>query len=338
MTLFDRALSKAYALRSAKLPDPPTAPVPVARGWVARLRAPSLRAGGPDGNSGGAIAPPVPVGDPSQAVASAGPVPDVVPVGVADAMGDFRDDVVYPPDLVVRVDASHATPIASGEPSGWNWPEISQKLLVSTAGAGLISLADTLESLFVRQRKRTIAFTGHGRMTGRTTLMLTLARLLIERTPLRLLLADFDFANPSLSAALGTSPASDIAHLVYEASAPSVALSELIPQRFGLLPLSHPMVPSELTRERQVVLCELLRSAAAQYDLTLIDAGPWGSEMFATCLENRSFDACLAVSRHTADAAGETLPDAVQKSGIEFLGTVETFVPAVPRSEPHFIR
>jgi len=337
MTLFDRALSKAYALRSAKLPDPTAAPVPVVRGWVARLRAPSSHAAAQVGNSADAIAPPVPVGDSPQAVPSSGPVPEVVPVLVANPAGDSREDVVYPPDLVVRVDASHATPIVSGEPSAWSWPEISQKLLVSTAGAGLISLADTLESLFVRRRMRAIAFTGHGRMAGRTTLLLTLARLLIERTPLRLLLADFDFENPSLAAALRTSPASDISHLVYEEAAPS-ALSELIPQRFGLLPLCHPMVPSELTRERQAVLCSLLRNAVAQYDLTLIDAGPWDSEMFAECLESRSFDACLAVSRHAADAAGETLPDAIQKTGIEFLGTVETFVPAVPRNEPHFIR
>jgi Mrp family chromosome partitioning ATPase len=246
--------------------------------------------------------------------------------------------VVYPPDLVVRVDASHAEPMATGDSGAWAWPEISHKLLQSTAGGGLISLADSLESLCVQRRIRSLAITGQGRGTGRTTLLLTLARLLVERTSLRVLLVDFDFGNPCLAAGLGFSPAIDIAHLVYEGAGAGETLAQLIPYRFGLLPLAHPMEGSELTGERQAALRELLRSTAANYDLTLIDGGPCDLMIESMSLEAPFFDACLAVSRHAGASADSNLPEAFLQRGIEYLGTVETFVPAVPRSEPHFIR
>jgi len=338
MTLFDRALSKAYAMRSAPLPTPPAAPVPVARGWVARLRTPASQAAArleeAIGPAGAALIP-----------APIAPT-ETQPVSATDAASapetvlaiDPRDDVVYPPDLVVRVDASHAEPVAAGEAAGWAWPEISHELLLSTAGTGLIGLADMLESNCMQRRVRSLAITGQGRATGRTTLLLTLTRLLVERTSLRILLVDFDFGNPCLAATLGISPTIDISHFIYEEAAASQTIAELIPHRFGLLPLGHPMVAAELTRDRQALLRDLLGSMAANYDLTLIDAGPCDPMLESMCADDRFFDACLAVSRHAPESAESALPESLLQPGTEFLGTVETFVPAVPRNEPHFIR
>lgn len=338
MTLFDRALSKAYAMRSAPLPEPPAAPVPVERGWVARLRTPAPQA---VARLEEAIGPADKTSTPEKiGTAETQPIPVANSGSTAEpaAAIDPRDDVVYPPDLLVRVDASHAEPIATGEAASWAWPAISHKLLQSTAGTGLIGLADTLESNCIQRRIRSLAITGPGRGTGRTTLLLTLARLLVERTSLRILLVDFDFGNPSLAAILGISPTIDTSHFVYAEVSASETLAELIPHRFGLLPLAHPMLAAELTLERRAVLRDLLRGFAASYDLTLIDAGPCDSMLESMCADERVFDACLAVSRHKAEPAESALPESLLQTGTEFLGTVETFVPAVSRNEPHFIR
>ena len=220
------------------------------------------------------------------------------------------------------------------EPSGaesaphWSWPPIVRKLLDSRAGPELRKLAASLKQLAATHRLGCLALSGPGRATGRTSLILTLAHILAETQFCRVAIVDADFGHPQAADLLSLRPQTGLWEAACQPEAGSSPAIPLIPERLAIVPLVEPVAPAAFDRRKIAAVQTLLRSLRRDHDLVLVDAGPWEALVPPLVFESLAVDAFLCVSR--CDAAEERLDDEhYRQPGVEWLGMIETFAPAV---------
>jgi Mrp family chromosome partitioning ATPase len=337
MTIINRALNKAYKRRSDA--DPGQAleqRPPSVSGWAPTLREPIRPIPSPERSV--STSPAIPK-EPEESPAL--PAPSVPP-----AMPGLS---VAPAGATVRIDPGHVpstpavpaeTPVTAIQPTTtaelphaesaarWSWPPIVRKLLDSRAGPELRKLAASLKQLAATHRLGCLALSGPGRTTGRTSLVLTLAHILAETQFCRVAIVDADFGHPAAADLLSLNPRTGLWDAACQKGAGASVEIPLIPEKLAIVPLVEPVTPEALDRQKIAALQTFLRLLRRDYDLVLVDAGPWESLVPPLVFESRSIDAFLCVAR--CDAADERLDDEhYRQPGIEWLGMIETFAPAM---------
>jgi Mrp family chromosome partitioning ATPase len=240
----------------------------------------------------------------------------------------------------LRFDAEHARPavavLAPAAPlAEWRWPTICERLLNSSAGPGFRGLASLLRELLVERGERSLAFTGHGRKAGRTTLVLTVARLLAQDMGQRVLVIDLDFGKPDISVRLEIDSDADLWEPVCGLTSAANARVTLIPDRLSVLTLRESKSSTAITAESAAAIRSILHGAREDFDVVLIDAGPWDPAMSSSLFSDRSVEACVCVTRYAEPAGELNVCECCRQAGIDVLGIVETFVPTAAACEPN---
>ncbi|MSR58603.1 MAG: hypothetical protein EXS05_13275 [Planctomycetaceae bacterium] len=330
MTPLDRALQKAYArkptvARESVRSDSTSA---VNRGWVPKLRTPVTTV---DGSTGAAREPTSHAADLSASNAQpAGATAELQPIKIAP--GDDDRGKVY------RVDPSPQSPPTPPETvppisAAWHGPPICNRLLDAPTGPGIRELAGRLSQLLKNRSLRSLAFTGPDRSAGRTSLLLTVARVLIEQTSLRMLLIDLDCEHPELASLLSAAPKGGLWQAACGLIATSDALVPLFPERLTLLPLRDPLTADAVTPLHAAAIAGLLHQCREAFDVVLIDAGPWRA--LPPVLRQVSIaDACVWIQRSETEGFERSSPAGTAAAGIDVLGVVETFAPPVREPSP----
>ncbi len=209
----------------------------------------------------------------------------------------------------------------------WSWPPIVGKLLDSSAGTELRRLSASLKHLAATRRLGCLALSGPGRSTGRTSLVLALAHLLVETQSARVAIVDADFGHPEAADLLSFRPRRGLWDAACEREKPAAVVASLIADKLSIVPLVEPVVPDAIDRKKIAAVQSFLRSLRRENDLVLVDAGPWEALIPPLVFESRAVDALLCVARH--DGGRERLDDDdYRHPGTEWLGMIETFVPA----------
>lgn len=360
MTTINRALLKAFERRddssvASELEQHPSA---VIRGWARKLREPIRVATWEPGREQGQPA----TGDATQApvpltIVQSGSVQAKTVKAIPAERTTIAQDtagpavVLHQPDgATLRFDQAHkaaaitAAPPATSEPvaepvtapvvpapaetSDWSWPTIVERLLSCPAAGELREMADRLHALSADCDLRCVAFSGPGRRAGRTSLVATLAWVLAEEKSSRVAIVDAHFDNPGLAQALSLRPGTGVGAAfgdgVFDPAESITNLSE----KLAIAPLVERVAPEAIGRDGIGSLQLLLRSLRRDYDLVLVDAGGWDHSAPPPVLECRAIDAFVCVARSRAAAAGRVNEQDLEQLGIEWLGQVETFVPA----------
>jgi Mrp family chromosome partitioning ATPase len=238
----------------------------------------------------------------------------------------------------VQTQTSAVTVPHSDDPVVWAWPAICDRLLKSSAGPGIRGLSSLLCEMLAERRKRSLAFTGPGRGAGRTALLLTVARLLSEERALRVLVIDLDFGNPQIATLLGIVPEQDLWQAACRNVAAAVPLVTLVPDRLSLAPLRDRVSMTEVTADRAAALRALMQRWRNEFDLVLVDGGPW--ELFGSLVirETSTVEACVCVSHAGRNAPGANDGERYRQAGMDFLGFIETFAPPENQLEPSYTR
>ena len=329
MTTINRALHKAYKRRSAETGPELEQRHTIVSGWASKLREPIRPVQTPDGiaatpvvaaGSGGSLALPV---TPRQAVGAPADLP--VPPGRR-----------HP--ALARVDGPHA-PANKAGPSrqvaasstvekNWAWPPIVEKLLTSSAGAELRKLAEQLQRIAGERGLSCLALSGPGRATGRTSLVLTLARMLTEAQSARVAIVDADFGHPGAAQLISARPQTGLWEAACEATDGTSAVTTLVPGKLAIVPLVGPVAHEAIDRRKIGVMQSFLRSLRREYDMVLVDAGPWESLVPPLVFECRAIDAMICVNRCGSAHEEQFDDETYHHPGVEWLGMIETFAPA----------
>jgi hypothetical protein len=96
----------------------------------------------------------------------------------------------------------------------------------------------------------------------------------------------------------------------------------------AIAPLRERVLTEAVDRRAIGQLQSLLRLLRCDYDLVLIDAGPWEVAGPPRVLDCRAVDAFVSVSLSRSAAGGQIGEPDLSQLGIEWLGQIETFVPA----------
>jgi Mrp family chromosome partitioning ATPase len=223
------------------------------------------------------------------------------------------------------ISASPARP----SPECWSWPALSDRLLLK-AEAGFRELAGQLCTAAAERQLKAIAFISPGRREGRTSVVMTLARILGDNPTTRVLVLEADFEHPDFNASLGLAPGAGLWEIVSGHAALEEPLSRLTGGGISWFPLTSPVSAVDL-RRRAPHLQFLVRSLRERFDLILIDAGPVtlnssgspGPLWFQGCV-----DAVITVSnvrQRDSWSEWEAELGRWRRAGIESLGVVETF-------------
>ncbi len=348
MTIINRALHKAYQHRAgAQSVESPEQREEAVGGWTSKLREP-IRSDATSEKSA-AVAE-------SVAKAPADARPAARPVSADDHETEFRrmtdGPIVAPAGVMVRVDAPHhpakeplpgeaqpaAAPAASAPAAAedlaraqavefWAWPPIVQKLLSCPAAAEISRLAGRLSGLAVERGLGCLALSGAGRVVGRTSLVLALAKSLTETCSARVAIVDTDFEHPDLARSLSLRPRSGLWDVACERKSSSSPWTTLVPGKLAIVPLVARVSHDAVDRRKISVLHNFIRSLRRGYDLVLVDAGPWESLVPPLVFEGGVIDAFIGVSR-SGDGDEQLDDELYGQPGIEWLGTIETFSPA----------
>ena len=262
-------------------------------------------------------------------IVAAAPVSTSVPRCVESRITDDS------PSPSLSLSAVSRAPLAT-----WNWPTITNDVL-AVARTGFERLAERLRRGSLERGVCSVAFSGTGRDVGRTTVILSLARVLKEQYPQEsLLLIDADFSRPGLTSQVGLVPARG-AWEVLQSDLPLE--SALHPGsdaagsgRLALLPLSGPVTNPELETVGTDGLLPLLAELREQFPLILIDAGAW-NPLKPPLWKCAGIDGLIHVQRHDAPTPGILHCERLlcREMGLEFLGVVETFAPSLTDSAVH---
>lgn len=184
-------------------------------------------------------------------------------------------------------------------------------------------LAEVLLQRSRKERNKVLLFTSCHRAEGRTTLVLTLARVL-ARKPARTILVEADLGGPTIARLLGIRPLSGLEDVVEDGVAVADALID-VEDHLAILPLK-----SAVTRPRDFLAgpgwsC-LMAKLRREFDLVLLDGGPLFVGL--SVVLHRSVDAAVLVrnggltNERSIDRAREVL----EAGGVPLLGVAETFV------------
>ena len=201
----------------------------------------------------------------------------------------------------------------------WAWPPIVQKLLSCPAGAEINRLAGRLTQLADERGLHCLALSGTGRLAGRTSLVLTLAKSLAETCSARVAVVDADFEHPDLARMLSLRPHSGLWDVACERKLRSSPRTMLVPGKLAVVPLVARVSLDAVDRRKISVLQSFLRALRSGYDLILIDAGPWESLVPPLVFENGAIDAFIGVSR-SRDANEQLDDELYNQPGIEMAG------------------
>jgi Mrp family chromosome partitioning ATPase len=344
MTILNRALDKAYKRQRVVAPTAAPASAPAtANGWASQLREPvrpvpavPAQARTPSATVAGMVEKPL---LPATARRHAVSAPASVPVAAAAlavtlAGAKVRIDARHLPAAAPAIvgiapvetqSAAKAEPAAEPIAGGWKWPAIVDKLLASRARADMGKLALNLKNLATDRGMGCVALTGPGRGTGRTTLVLTLARLLSELPSTRIAIVDADFGHPEAARFLELRPGAGLWDAACGEGKSPAAVHQLIPDKLALVPLTTPVAAATIDRSKIRNLHSFLRSLRRDHALVLVDAGPWESLVPPLILESHAVDACICVCRANTPSDERLDDEALRQPGVECLGTIETF-------------
>ncbi len=185
-------------------------------------------------------------------------------------------------------------------------------------------LGDAVYDAAFEDSRKVILFTSCRRAEGRSTLVLTLLRVL-GRRPARTVLVDADLSGPMIAKLLGFHPAvglDDVAEGDYDLDD---ALLHLAGTSITLLPLRSaiPNPRSFLASPGWTLAMSRLRR---EFDLVLLDGSPLFAGLSAAAL-HKSVDAAVLV--RGLDATGERdlvrAREVLEAGGVPLLGCAETF-------------
>jgi Mrp family chromosome partitioning ATPase len=217
--------------------------------------------------------------------------------------------------------------VAAQNSPRWSWPPIVGKLLDCPAGVELRKLAGSLKQLANTRNLSCVALSGPGRSTGRTSLVLTLAHILAETQFCRVAIVDADFGHPDAAQVLSLSPRQGLWEAASRKEAGASSATVLIPEKLAIVPLVDRIGAEGVDRKKIAGIQSYLRALRREYDLVLVDAGPWEALVPPLVFESRAVDAFLCVAR--CGWCDERLDDDLfRQPGIEWLGMIETFSPA----------
>jgi hypothetical protein len=370
MTIINRALLKAYERRAdadaaSELEQHPSA---VIRGWARTLREPIRAANGEGEPEEGQPTADEVMQSPAQGSAVGAVVVEQLQIAVeqktvAEAEADIPVVSLYQPDgTMMRFDPAHVPAVeippepletepvsaaASIAPSPvapapaqpvWIWPTIVERLLACPAAADLRELADRLHVLAADCDLRCVAFGGPGRRAGRTSLIVTLAWVLAEEKSSRVAIVDAHFDNPGLAQALSlrsgaepaVEPGAGFGAALGDNSLDSVESTTTLSDNLVIASLFDRVPVETIGRGGIGQLQSLLRSLRRDFDLVLVDAGAWQQAGPPLVLECRAIDAFVCVARSSSPSESPVGEQNLEQLGIEWLGQVEIFVPAVP--------
>ena len=354
MTIINRALHKAYQRRAASelATEPKRTGSASVSGWAANLRDPVRPPARP---APGPAAPELPAPEITPAHSEVAEfVRNPRDVAVDRNSGESRfpksdtdqttSSAVLPAGTTIHRDMGHGTAPASapallttipvqGAPAAtpprseqWSWPPIVQRLLSCPAAPELLDLAVQLRGLAAGEH-RCIAFSGPGRNAGRTSLVLTLASVLIADKVTRVAIVDADFDHPDAAQLISLHPTAGLEQAINNPGADHGAVTTLIAGRLAVVPLVKPVAAEAIDQRRIGTLQTFLRSLRREYDIVLLDAGPWEPEHPPLLLECRAVDALVCVCRASDARATPVDEGNFQQPGVEWLGVVETFSP-----------
>jgi Mrp family chromosome partitioning ATPase len=205
----------------------------------------------------------------------------------------------------------------------WQWPEICEQLDQFT-GEGFQQLAKHLQ-FAAEQGHKVLAFVSSQRDAGRTSVLLTLTRILALEGKSSVLLIDADHRHPNIATLSGLQQTIGFEDVLQGSSRVPQAITPMTPGRVTVLPLLKPVAEGDW-RNRVTAFRVLLHQARRDYDMVLIDAGVFGAETKMTdCWLRGIADAVVTVSRQLTVQSGEHVVLDWKQIGIESLGVIETF-------------
>lgn len=238
--------------------------------------------------------------------------------GATGARGASTTSTANPPPPHFRVVSAPRGPV---------WPATVQALGREHA-ARFEALADRLIETRDRDHRKILLFTSSHRAEGRTTLVLTLARVL-GRRPGRTLLLDADLSGPMIARLLDLRPRVGLDDVVEHDRPLAEALIELDSggDRLAILPLRAPVARPREFLASPAWAC-LMATLRREFDLVLMDGSPLFSGLSAAVL-HRSVDAAVLVYHHelTGERSLQRASEVLEAGGVPLLGLAETFAP-----------
>lgn len=360
MTLINRALLKAYERRADAdaASEAEHDPSGVVQGWAGKLRGPIHPVAAEQGHDWIELrnyhlaisAEQAPIHESPEEPA---PVENLefVPAPASAATTAEIPAIIWdePDGTRLRIDPPHESAAASPRPApaaapapepvaplaaatsaapNWTWPTIVERLLACPAADELRKLADYLHELAAVCDLRCVAFSGRGHRAGRTSLIVTLAWVLAEEKSARVALVDAHFENPGLAQAFSLRPGAGLGEALCDSSSDPVESITNLSEKLVIAPLCE-RVPAEAVDHDAIGQLQLLlRSLRRDCDLVLVDAGPWEQTGPPRVLECRAIDAFVAVARNHNSSTQRVSAKDLELTGIQWLGEIETFVPA----------
>ncbi len=205
----------------------------------------------------------------------------------------------------------------------WKWPEICEQLDQFT-GEGFRQLAKHLQ-FAADEGHKTLAFVSSSPGTGRTSVLLTLTRILALEGKSDVLLIDADRRHPQLVSIIPDRPAVGLREVLEGQLRMDQAVIPMTPGRVAALPLNETLTDAEW-QPLVAPLRALLKQARRNYDMILIDAGVVGPETrLPDCWLRGAADAVITISRQLTGKQTEHQVLDWKQIGIESLGVIETF-------------
>jgi protein-tyrosine kinase len=190
------------------------------------------------------------------------------------------------------------------------------------------TLADRVLPQSVPRASRVVLFTSCQRAEGRSTLVLTLARVLGHR-PGKTLLIDADLTGPSLGRWLGLNPRLGLEDVVASRCTLADAVVTSLGDSLHVLPLR-----AAIDRPRDFLASPgwslLMARARRAYAGVLLDGSPLFAGLSAALL-HRSVDAAVLVVHRarTTEASILRAREVLEAGGVPLLGLAETFAGSV---------
>jgi Mrp family chromosome partitioning ATPase len=164
---------------------------------------------------------------------------------------------------------------------------------------------------------------------------LTLASVLIADKKTRVAIVDADFNHPQVAQSISLIPSKGLEEAIDGPEVDLGAVTTLIAGRLDIVPLLKPIAADAIDRRRLGTMQTFLRTLRREYDVVLIDAGPWETGHPPLVLECRGVDAVVCVCRAQSTDGEPPGEKNFQQPGVEWLGVVETFVKAPPLDSRH---